>query len=97
MIVNEWKFDGIVIDDKIEGVSEEQKVACPPTVSIERGGHGRLSAAAVCVHCCGGGDLWQNANIPDDGRRFWIAAESESDRLHAGCISLFMSAHSGGD
>ena len=33
MTVNKSKFDGVLIDDKIEGVGEGRKIACPPAAS----------------------------------------------------------------
>ena len=55
--VNESKFDGVVINDEIEGVCEERTVACLPTVSGEQGSHGRWSASTVCMRSCGGCNL----------------------------------------
>ena len=50
-------LDGVIIDNEIEGVDEEQTVASPPVASDERGGYGRWSAVTVCMFSHGGGDL----------------------------------------
>ena len=63
MKVNETKFSGVVTDNKIEGVGEGRTVACLPAASGEQGGHGRQSAATVCLCFRSGGDLNTVAGI----------------------------------
>ena len=82
MKVNESKFDGVVIDDEIEGVSEEQPIACPPAVSGELDGRSRQLAATVCMHFLAEAIFntvhsrrqW-NAYVPEDGKLAQLAAE----------------------
>ena len=43
--VNDSMFDGVIVDDKIEGVGEGWTVECSPVASVERGNRdGRLAA-----------------------------------------------------
>ena len=38
-------FDGVIVDNEIEGVGDKREVKCSPVVSSECGGHGGRSAA----------------------------------------------------
>ena len=79
------QINGVVLDDKIEGVGEEQIVECPPVASGERGSHGRRSATMVGDLNTVAGDrmhmLLMMANYRAiGGRRLLTAAEVEGGR-----------------
>ena len=46
--LNEWMFNGVVVDDEIEEVGDKRSVECLLMMSGECGGHGVRSAA--CMH-----------------------------------------------